>query len=477
VYFYLDDPLLVAYLSPCTCTRRVAGQHVYIVRPSPSDPNTNGQPFLPALPGTFLIFQDQSLFSTFGFPFHKACWFILQERLIPFLGEPSMILQHILRVCLSVRMHEGLSCELPVWPPDCYRLLVPNTPGPGLGIFNPREPSSLTDGPKSEDFRVSDPLDCPELRELCWYARHNGALGTPDWAMAGRVQAISGTVKDGKDPFYAFSTELRTLILEWLCLPSALNLRLASRAFASMGFSSSFWRSRFWRCNDLSMIFEAHQVPRGSGAMWKWLYIRILRMLRLPAPSGLMNRFALFQVALDVEGLVVRSINDICRGRSFRADELRCQLTRRLGLNQWNLDSRVAEVHGTLLSLVVYTAPVAGKPYITGLTLQWRSYEPGGQDIQATSLGYCSTTLSKRQLLWSRNVDPPVCGLQVACDIDGIVGIGAVVDEGRMVYWAGDDEGPVKRGMNLDFRPLYLWGYFDVSFSLSFGCELQLTYI
>jgi hypothetical protein len=177
-----------------------------------------GEGWVPVHIVTTLPARGSLPLTTWGFPIHHACWEVMDDytRCDPRFDTNGGIIGDRLYTFFDLCRTHNVNHGIIHWG-HAYGVL--------FELQNRQQWASLT----------RNPTDVPHM---------NYDLGThydlgEDRSLIHRDNSLT------HDPLQCLSPELRDMIVELLPTESAVNLRLASRAFASTTLSPSFWRSRF----------------------------------------------------------------------------------------------------------------------------------------------------------------------------------------------------------------------------------------
>lgn len=416
-------------------------------------------------------FFDQP--STWGYPFHAACWEIL-SRFHPDLVNGPEELRSLLLLCRSFPIQEGLINWGHDYGGSAHRDTESALAPGGEPRLHYRDPGSLA--------QDEDPLDIPSIYE---------AFSTDTEVETTRVSTSEAhnspepsrrrehqTRESGHDPFVTLPSELLSWILINLNSADVVRLRRASYAFATLPLPDAFWKSRFLPERDFPYIFEAQQ--RFSSAQhrghWKSIYRKVKSSSQSPA---VVNRRRIWNLCLPLVAALKQMRGSVCQGRAVRSffepdapdedqpDRMWCFASRALKrpVDSVSTGSRVLRErrlhvpqHGCV-PVFVSAIDLFGRRYVSGIRVVNKSGI-------SSSLGHIGpdreTRLSSAQNLEFR-------GFCLAQDECGVRGLAIILSDGTMSNWCGDSEGLPKRrlfpGTGADGQTAveYLQCGFDVS--------------
>ncbi|KID97443.1 F-box domain containing protein, partial [Metarhizium majus ARSEF 297] len=221
------------------------------------------------------VFRQDSLNGLDGFPFHEACWSLLDTVYSP---EPIPC-RTLFQICQSLPCpftEAGLSWGhsfgglITVNNQDCY---------PWEHRFADRDEDLAL-------FEVArhDPCRVPEIRLLPLEAPK-----TPQFPSAAQPKNIVPNC------FTALPREICFEIASHLPTVDAFSARRAVRSFVPIFYSNQFWASRFRVGADRCWLFESREWDKTSD--WRWLYHRTNTVHR---DQGMQNRERVWKLIQQV---------------------------------------------------------------------------------------------------------------------------------------------------------------------------------
>ncbi|KAK0104410.1 hypothetical protein ONS95_004704 [Cadophora gregata] len=196
------------------------------------------------------VIRQQPENGRYGFPFHEACWSLLEKAHSP-EGIPCRAFFDICRSLPFPSEGTGIS-----WGHDFEGLVLVDNQNryPWEDRFVNRDYHwALSLGAKNDPYHV------PEIQQLpCQDFQAPSAINS------------SGPVTMMDDYFTALPEEIRMAIASNLPTMDALNTRQASRSFLSIFYSQQFWASRFKANADRSWLFESQEWSNALD--WRRLY-------------------------------------------------------------------------------------------------------------------------------------------------------------------------------------------------------------
>ena len=225
------------------------------------------------------VLQQLPVNGRYGFPFHEACWSLLERAYSP----ETIPCEVLFEVCRSLPIPlEGSGIS---WGHDFGGLLLVDNQNryPWEDRFIDR------DGFSAPVLAArSNPYHVPEIQQL----HHEDPQAPP-------ASSSSEPVITAVNCLTALPEEIRIAIASYLPTVDALNTRLGSRSFLSIFYSQQFWASRFDTSDDRSWIFESQEWDKTTD--WRWLYHRTNKSQRT---DGMHNRERVWRLIQHVQGIL-----------------------------------------------------------------------------------------------------------------------------------------------------------------------------
>ncbi|KAK2597380.1 hypothetical protein QQS21_006004 [Conoideocrella luteorostrata] len=180
----------------------------------------------------------------YGFPFHEACWLLLEQA-----HSPALIPQRrLFDVCRSLPFSDRMDCI--TWDHDYGGLVsADNDSYPWEDLFVDQELA----------FASNNPYLVPEIEQL--------PNETPIL-----LEDIPMMISKSADIFARFPLEIITMISLYLPTVDYLNARLSLPSFYPVFYTQEFWASRFLLSADRSWVFESRNWEIACN--WLWFYRR-----------------------------------------------------------------------------------------------------------------------------------------------------------------------------------------------------------
>lgn len=377
-----------------------------------------------------------------GYIIHEACWCLLGKAYYP----KPIPYRRLLEVCQS--LPSPLNTNGINWGHD-FGGLVP---------FNDqlRYPWEDRFADRNEEIWLSataDPYSILEIRHLLQETPQSPPLG-----QTGSI--VSRQLQTQHDYFFRLPQETCILTATFLPTSDFLNLRHASRAFASVFFVQQFWRSRFKQGSDRCWLFELHESHELLD--WRWIYRRTNAAHETPA---LRNRRRIWNL--------IQPLKDVLASRVDNLFPLPSLNLNRENLHWTEVSAYVNEEHHRIYESFKrgcrlfhrQQAPIPKLPFrITFFFVQvgYVEYLAGiqliSQNGKIISLGY----LSEKE-----GISMDVCTLQgfnLAVGSKGIQAIQYITEDGCTSEWAGSpNESPRTQRLAVYCPILALAVGFDVS--------------
>ncbi|KAH9986270.1 hypothetical protein F4779DRAFT_305655 [Xylariaceae sp. FL0662B] len=189
------------------------------------------------------VFRQMPVNGRHGFPFHEACWSLLEKAYSP----RPIPQRRLFEVCHSLPYSTRLDCL--TWDHDFGGLIsADNDHYPWEDLFVDQELA----------FARNNPYHVPEIQQLPYEAPTS-----PD---------ISEVVAKSADIFTKVPPEIIASISLHLSTTDYLNARLALPSFHPVFYNQQFWASRFLPNADRSWVFESQNWEKSCD--WRWLYRR-----------------------------------------------------------------------------------------------------------------------------------------------------------------------------------------------------------
>ncbi|KAK2749884.1 hypothetical protein FQN57_005300 [Myotisia sp. PD_48] len=364
---------------------------------------TNDDEFLPQGPQT----------SPPGFVVHDACWKVLQGLVYPH----EIPLGRFYAICSSFIYHSvgALSLYYPLF-----------TPSRRLDI--------------SYRSRRRNPANIPELQSILREAEVLEYL--PEH---GKAAVVSGVFRSKEDTFVILPVELREEILCLLKSDDVVNIRLASRSFASIKLPQKFWRSRFSAGFEKHHIFEP-RMREGGGSRrydWKLLYDRTNKLG--PGVFGLRFRKGIWEMNEPLASLLTSQIekgdvySDEMKEHNhiiWRTAEYRDQTKTyppSFGKEPFHKNYAM-RLPGALTQISILIISFRGLQYVSGIRIYPKNQE-------AIMIGYAH---GGHRVILDIPCDEsgsllPITGFKLGIDGLGIRGIQVLAGD-HISQWAGDHE-------------------------------------
>ncbi|KAI1322945.1 hypothetical protein F5Y16DRAFT_403916 [Xylariaceae sp. FL0255] len=381
--------------------------------------------------------------TTDAYPFHCACWRILEAANCS--PTENIPVQSLYYLCFSFPNYEGDFDFGHDYGGLHYRPQVSFDPGEehfpdktdylclGNHLF------ARDGGPPNRDILAShrhDPFDAV-ITSLLTQHHDQSAPQDPLVFPTLNLSAV--------DCFTKFPVEIVQFIFLYLDSPDILNFKLSSRSIADVPLHDRFWHSRFCSGGEFEYMFEFAHHPTYHG-QYKAIYMSCRRHLRHPV---LVNRQRIWDLAIDLHDLLSRT--GTCHGTTFVPACCRSLFKRFLTLPE------------ILSSISVSIVDVYSAQYISGIRI--RDVNGNHQD-----LGYFHTD-SSVSFTTER-----IVAFELAIGHRGIRGMKILSDHGDASPWIGEYRDIPRR--NLRFSEIvgkdkiaiqYLKAEFDACKIVSLG--------
>lgn len=232
------------------------------------------------------VLRQPPVWGRWGFPFHEACWTLLEVALAP----KPIPLQRLYDVCRS----------FPI--PDTE--FAPNWGHYYGGLDRPHPDESLC-VEVNDEFVQHHRLCVTQITKL--NPLNIPGLAPPVPAAQDDFPPIGFCQQPRSDVFTVLPQELRMAIATLLPTHDFLNLRLASQLFAPLFYQQRFWATRFGPGSERDWAFESSQWDKRSD--WRRLY-RLTSLARRSQPMH--NRERVWLLALNAKQLLApRFVNPL----------------------------------------------------------------------------------------------------------------------------------------------------------------------
>ena len=388
------------------------------------------------------VLRQSPVDGRYGFPFHEACWSLLQQAYSP----RPIPLTRLFEVCRSLPVSHQTDCL--TWDHDYGGLIsIDSNSYPWENLLILQE----------LDFAASDPYLVPEIQQL----RHEPSI-LPDASRPPTPRDAAKPLSTNADIFANLPLEIITSISLHLSTRDYLSCRLASRSYLPVFYARQFWASRFLPYADRSWVFEAQTWD--TACDWLWLYRRTAN-----GSDEMKNRQRVWQLIEKVKEILGLkwiepapcSIPDKAESRWLEAaGGLRPGTGQSYQVASGGCRRHyVREVHippDQLSHLAVSLIQSSDTTYITGIRLVLNQGE-------AICLGYMA---DKEHILNGTGLT----GFQLAVGSRGIQAIRCILNKDRESLWIGSpDNAPrterllfaepitgIKAGFDVSMFPFYL---------------------
>ncbi|KAK4155082.1 hypothetical protein C8A00DRAFT_13823 [Chaetomidium leptoderma] len=360
--------------------------------------------------------------SIWGFPFHAACWRIMEKVCSP--GTPDV--QSAFDLCRSFPVQLGIMN----WGHDY---------GGSVGYHY--KPAGLAPGeelqfvyPINTGSQCRDPLDIPEIRDVFEDQDRDNFDRGP--AIPPQRHITTGY----QDDFSRLPIEILQLILIYLPTPDVGTLKRASRIYANLHLHDQFWKSRFYRGYELDFAFEGKRCFPLVKGCWRSIYFSIKDLRGKPS---VINRRRLWLLSSSLQDLLLRATETKCDGSLSDAHFLGADVRwatanstliphdKSFTLGSRLLYKRVIAVPDNTTAVFISTIAVSSRRYISGIRVQQR-------DGESFSLGYRHPQDEVLLLLGCDQERLRIVGFHLAQDQHGIRGLSVITDTGALSEWAGE---------------------------------------
>lgn len=381
----------------------------------------------------FGVIRQRPVNGRYGFPFHEACWSLLEQAYSPRPIPQSRLFE----VCRSMPFSDRVDCV--TWGHDFGGLISADADSyPWEDLFVDRELA----------FARNNLYVVPEIQQLPYE--------TPTWP------DISKAMSKSADIFAKVPLEIITSVS--LCLPTVdyLNARLALRSFYPVLYNQKFWASRFLPNADRSWVFESQNWKMTCD--WLWYYRRTAN-----GSPRMKNRERVWRIAEKVKeilclewiGPISYSINNVVdlnwltAAGDLRPDTLQPYQGFGGGCRQFH-EEQVCIPAGQLSHLAISLIQLGDATYITGIRLLLIQ----GGVIRLGYMGHEERILNITYLT----------GFNVAVGSRGIQGIQCILDNDRESPWIGcPDNAPKTKRLRFVGPITGIKAAFDVSSFLFFS--------
>ena len=254
---------------------------------------------IPTEEDSVMAFCGDEINGTNGFPFHEACWSLLELAYSP-QPIPCEILFEVCRSLPSPLPYRSINWDhgFGGLNPEPFRYCYP---------WEDKYAYEKEDG-ATRGIAIRDPYHVPEIRRLL----EEDPLGPV-------VKQVCTPETTRADCFSPLPLELCIEIASYLPTADALKARRASRSFQPIFYSQQFWASRFRPDGDRSWLFESRQL--GEAQDWRWLCHRTNKShvtdkpprtkkycstRKAPCGKGINNRMRIWKLIGYVQGILRR---------------------------------------------------------------------------------------------------------------------------------------------------------------------------
>ncbi|RKK13278.1 hypothetical protein BFJ66_g3531 [Fusarium oxysporum f. sp. cepae] len=389
-----------------------------------------------------------------GYPFHAACWKILNT----FGTVDQKDLQSILNLCHSAPKQLGMLN----WGHDyrgqaCHRLHVA-----------PGEENFLTWSYRRDPN--ANPYSIVELTQIFDKLASNTFNNFTESEPLPKLHRFTVC-----DPFLRLPADILLELANHLTLSEVTLMKRSSRAFTNLVLPSRFWKNRFRLGREFDCIFEA---KKHTGGNWESIY-RATNALKSDRKTrnALQLRRHVWDFSSPMYKLLQSMRQTTCDGHRvqsmFEPDAMPAEL---LDQKSWTNVSRTLSPPGKLFQrgcrffytrmLVLPSNPSA--VYVSTIDIFERRYVSGLRFSDGNSKDFTIGFQHPRQeeLLAQQATSIQIKGFDVAFDQHGVRGICILFGDGTQSYWAGEYENIPKRrvqGYAEEDTVTHLMGGFDAA--------------
>jgi hypothetical protein len=400
-----------------------------------------------------------------GYPFHSACWKILN------IFEPieQEDLQSILNLCRSVPKQMGMLN----WGHE----------------YGGRARHHLKVAPGEENFLTSSPVvvgmdinphSIVELMQI--FDSHSSNTTKDDFPKINPLPNLHQVT--APDPFAELPTDILLILADHITLPDLTLMKQSSRAFTNLELPSRFWRKRFRLGREFDYIFEARDHTGGN---WE----SICRAINASKSNGMVRyslhlRRHIWDLCYPMHQVLESMRHTTCDGSpvksTFEPDAMPDALASE---KSWITVSRALKPPGEtfergsriihdrvvvlpseLSAVYVSTVDLFGRRYVSGL----RFRDSDGKDL---TLGFQHPR--QEELLAQQANSLQIIGFDVAFDQRGVRGLCILFGSGDRSDWAGEHKDIPKRRIQScseEDTVSHLKGGFDVSYEDYFSLKI-----
>lgn len=370
------------------------------------------------------LLDDEPVGGRHGFPFHAACWSILEMVFHP----RRVPCDRLLEFCQSFLFELD---TIPVgWGHDFGGLFGNGGEEVAMYEYAGYRAQFV---PSVVEVATHDPYRVSEISQLLPEASEN----PPNGLKCLGVQITS------RDVFFKLPGELRGMIATLLPTSDFLRLRQASRAFAPLFACQSFWASRFMPTGERGWLFEVwnERKPRD----WLALYRRTNDARLSPALRNRKRVWKLSQYVKDTLVMASKGHIEPVLSQFTSSDVSRGSIARNSPSDELHANTLPADCLGSspcrvrvpahLCQIIFCTIRFGGLEYVTGLRMV-------SQDGQRTSLGYWN-----EERTFTHDVSR-LRGFELAAGPKGIHAVRILMDATRSGPWIGcPDKAPNFRSL------------------------------
>lgn len=373
-----------------------------------------------AEPDPQLIQED-----SWGFPFHDACWEILN------LARPGIQIdvQALFDIIWCYPHQDYMINFGHDYGGDAWYQWHPGTLPGGLEL-------PLVQGDAEHKF--FNPLELPELHRFLNESCND--RGSSCDSVPYGFQAANG----GEDPFSRLPEEILQYILQYLPTADVLRLKLSSATYAKLPLSQSFWLSRFLPGREFEAIFEARLHAVSLRGRWHSLY-QLVKSLR--QTNHFANRLRVWKLACSW-----RDVLDQVASTSLHGDVEALQSLRWIDASteikgNWDifnsgtraLYQRGIGIPSRVRRVFVSFVETWGRCYVSAIRFE-------AADGSSSILGYPHTASE----ILVPVAEGGIAGFHLAQDVRGFRGLAVLSTSGVLSKWVGESRGIPVRKLTLD---------------------------
>lgn len=216
----------------------------------------------------FGVNLQQPIYGRYGFPFHEACWSLLERA----YGSEAIPKERLFEVCRSLPVSARIGGV--TWGHNYGGL---------ISVYDDSYPWEDLFVEQAFDLARYDPYLVPEIQQL--------PLETPSPPDVFQLSPSSTGV------FSDIPLEIIADISQYLSTKDYLNARSALRSFYAVFHMRRFWASRFLPNADRASVFESEDWE--TSCDWLWLYHRTAN-----GSPGVRNRERVWRLANKVKEIL-----------------------------------------------------------------------------------------------------------------------------------------------------------------------------